>query len=163
MHTVLPSPSAQSRVLYRRKRSRSPWLRLSAPSAMSPPRSPHSAKAEWSSLRYGCTSRFKSQSQSSSAAPFPTPPTISYTCQHSGFLPALLGCHSKSGQVWPCGTEPVFSKLSRRCCNLGELPPSYILGGSHSHSPGSKRGHSYLNYPWNQLKVIHMLNDYARG
>ena len=26
--------------------------------------------------------RFKSQRQSSSAAPFPTPPTISYTCQH---------------------------------------------------------------------------------
>ena len=26
---------------------------------------------------------FKSQLQSSSAAPFPTPPTISYTCQHS--------------------------------------------------------------------------------
>ena len=44
---------------------------------------------------------FKSQSQSSSAAPFPTPPTISYTCQHCLILPALLGCHSKSEQVWP--------------------------------------------------------------
>ena len=29
---------------------------------------------------------FKSQRQSSSAAPFPTPPTISYTCQHSLFF-----------------------------------------------------------------------------
>ena len=43
-------------------------------------------------------------------------------------LPASLGCQSKSRQVWPCGVEPIFSKLSRRCCNQGELPPSYILG-----------------------------------
>ena len=78
-------------------------------------------------------------------------------------LPALLGCHSKSGQVWPHGTEPIFSKLSHRLCNQGELLPSYILWGSHSQLPGSKHGHSYLTYLWNQLKVIDMLNDYARG
>ena len=90
---------------------------------------------------------FKSLCQSSSAAPFPTPPTISSTCQHSCILPALLGCHSKSGQVWPHGMEPIFSKLSHRLCNQGELLPSYILGGSHSHPPGSKHGHSYLTYP----------------
>ena len=91
---------------------------------------------------------FKSLCQSSSAAPFPTPPTISYTCQHSHILPALLGCHSKSGQVWPHGMEPLFSKLSHRCrlCNQGELLPSYILGGIHSHPPGSKHAHSYLTY-----------------
>ena len=62
---------------------------------------------------------FKSQRQSSSAAPFLTPPTIGHSCQHS---------RSKSGQVWPCGVEPVISKLSLRFCNQGELPPSYILG-----------------------------------
>ena len=44
---------------------------------------------------------FKSLHQSSSVAPFPTPPTISYTCQCSLICPALLGCHSKSGQVAP--------------------------------------------------------------
>ena len=109
------------------------------------------------------TPGFKSQCQSSSAAPFPTPPIISYTCQHSCILPALLGCHSKSGQVWSYGMEPVFSKLSRRPCNQGELPPSYVLGGSHFHHPSSKHGHSYLTYLWNQLKVINMLNDHARG
>ena len=43
--------------------------------------------------------RFKSQRPSSFAAPFLTPPTVSYTCQHPCILPALLGCHSKSGQV----------------------------------------------------------------
>ena len=108
------------------------------------------------------TSGFKSQRQSSSAAPFLTP-IISYTCQHSPILPALLGCHSKSGQVWPHGMEPIFSKLSHRPCNQGELLPSYVLGGSHSHLPGSKQGHSYLTYPGNQLKVKDMLSDHGRG
>ena len=91
--------------------------------------------------------RFKSQHPSSFAARFPTPPTVSYTCQHPRILPAFLSCHSKSGQVWPHGVEPFISKLSRRPCNQGELLPSPILGGSHSHLPGSKQGHSYLTYP----------------
>ena len=67
---------------------------------------------------------FKSPRQSSSAAPFLTPPTISYTCQHSRILPALLGCHSKSALVWPHGMEPIISKLSCRPYNQGVLPPS---------------------------------------
>ena len=91
--------------------------------------------------------RFKSQRPSSFAAPFPTPPTVSYTCQHPCILPALLGCHSKSGQVWPHGMEPIISKLSHRPCNQGELLPSPILGGIWSHPPGSKHGHSYLTHP----------------
>ena len=57
---------------------------------------------------------FKVPHQSSSAGPFRTPPTISYTCQHSRILPAFLGCHSKSGQAWPHGMEPIISKLSHR-------------------------------------------------
>ena len=73
---------------------------------------------------------FKSQHQSSSAAPFPTPHTIGPSCQHSCILPALLGCHSKSGQVWSCGVEPIISKLLGRLCNQrgSGLPPSYIMG-----------------------------------
>ena len=106
---------------------------------------------------------FKSQHQSSSAAPFLTPPTIGHSCQHSHIPPALLGCHSKSRQVWPCGVEPIISKVLCRLCNQGELTPSYIMGWNHSHPPGSKHGHSYLTYLWNQLKVKHMLNDHARG
>ena len=90
--------------------------------------------------------RFKSQRPSSFAAPFLTP-TISYTCQHPRILPALLGCHSKSGQVWPHGMEPIISKLSRRPCNPGELLPSPIFGGIRSLPPGSKHGHSYLTHP----------------
>ena len=60
---------------------------------------------------------------------------------------AILGRHSNSGQAWPHGMEPIISKLLCRLCNQGELPPSYILGRSHSHPPGSKHGHSYLTYP----------------
>ena len=103
-------------------------------------------RAAWSTLSMAAGPRFKSQHPSSFAAPFPTPPTVSYTCQHPRILPALLGCRSKSGQVWPHGVEPIISKLSRRPCNQGELLPSPILGGSHSHLPGSKQGHSYLTY-----------------
>ena len=47
--------------------------------------------------------RFKSQCPSSFSAPFLTPPTVSYTCQHPRILLALLGCHCKSGQLWPHG------------------------------------------------------------
>ena len=64
---------------------------------------------------------FKSQCQSSLVAPFPTPPTISYTCQDSHIVPALLGCHSKSPQAWPHGVEPIISKLSHRQRKQGEL------------------------------------------
>ena len=118
MHTVLPSPSAHSGVPYLRKRSRSliqvpgafscvaaMWSPLCQSSMVL---SPFSAKATWSCVHS------------------PTPPTISYTCQHSSIPPALLGCHSKSGQVWPLVMEPMFSKLSHRRRNQGDLPPSYI-------------------------------------
>ena len=104
-------------------------------------------EAAWSLLTMAAGPRFKSQCPSSFAAPFLTPPTVSYTCQHPRILPALLGCHSKSGQVWPHGMEPIISKLSRRPCNQGELLPSPILGGIWSHPPGSKHGHSYLTHP----------------
>ena len=103
-------------------------------------------RTTWSSPSMAAAPRFKSQCPSSFAAPFLTPPTISYICQHPRILPALLGCHSKSGQVWPHGMEPIISKLSRRPCNQAELLPSPILGRSHSHPPGSKHGHSYLTY-----------------
>ena len=107
-----------------------------------------SPKTLWSSsYSMAAGPRFKSQCPSSFAAPFLTPPTVSYTCQHPSILPALLGCHSKSGQVWPHGMEPIISKLSHRPCNQGELLPSPILGGIWSHPPGSKHGHSYLTHP----------------
>ena len=68
--------------------------------------------AVWFTLSMAAGPRFKSQCPSSFAAPFLTPPTVSYTCQHPRILPALLSCHCKSGQVWPHGMEPIISKLS---------------------------------------------------
>ena len=168
MHTVIPSPSAQSGVPNLRKRS--PWFRLPAPSGVLPPWGPRSAKAAWSS-GMAAMPGFKSQCQSSSAAPFPTPSIISYTCQHSCLLPALLGCHSKYVQVWPHGTESIFSKPSHRRCNQGELLPSYILGGSHSLLQAQSgrpqlfnismkpvKGYRYVKWPCQRLLYKTALN-----
>ena len=94
-------------------------------------------KDTWSQPFMAAVPGFKSQRQSSSAAPSLTPSTISYTCQHSHIFPAFLGCHSKSRQVWPHGVEPIISKLSRRLCNQGKLPPSYI-GSKSLPSPWLK-------------------------
>ena len=71
---------------------------------------PHFRTA-WSSLYFGAM-----WSTPSLRATW-SPPTVSYTCQHPRILPALLGCHSKSGQVWLHGMEPIISKLSHRPCN----------------------------------------------
>ena len=121
--------------------------------------SPYSPKTGWSSLSssppkpsgpltgMAAEPGVKSQLQSSSAAPFPTPPTISYTCQHSHILLALLGCYSKSGQVWPHGVEPIFSKLSLRYCNQGGVAFQLHLGWKSLPSPWLKANHSYLTYP----------------
>ena len=53
------------------------------PKPCGPPSSPSEAHGP---LSMAAATRFKSQHRSSSAAPFPTPPTISYTCQHSLFF-----------------------------------------------------------------------------
>ena len=44
---------------------------------------------------------FKFQRQSSSAAPFPTPPTISYTCQHSPFFQRYWAAIVSLGRCGP--------------------------------------------------------------
>ena len=49
-------------------------------------------------MQMAATPGFKSQHLSSSAAPFLAPPTTGHSCQHSG-------------QVWPCGVEPIISNL----------------------------------------------------
>ena len=166
MHTVLPSPSAQSGVPYLRKRSRSPWFRLPAPSAVSPPWGPHSAKAAWFSPGMAVAPGFKSQHQSSSIAPFPTLPTISYTASIPVLFQLYWAAILSPGRCGPMAWSQ-FSPSSRASAVTGlgggALPPGYILDGSHFHPSSSKHGHSYLTYPWNQLKVIDMLNDHSRG
>ena len=47
------------------------------------------------------TPGFKSQRQSSSAAPFPTPPTISYTCQYSLFFQLYWAARVSLGRCGP--------------------------------------------------------------
>ena len=153
---VFPAKSLQlPKPRGKKKHSKTPWsspIHSAKAACFSPffPKTSWSSlfsfRTTWSSLSMAPAPRFKSQRPSSFAAPFLTPPTTSYTCQHPCILPALLGCHSKSWQVWPHGMEPIISKLSRRPCNQGELLPSPILGGISFHPPGSKHGHSYLTY-----------------
>ena len=51
---------------------------------------------------YGCpASRFKCQHPSSFAAPFPTPPTISYTCQHPLFFQLYWAAIVSLGRCGP--------------------------------------------------------------
>ena len=52
-------------------------------------------------LSMAATPSFKSQCLSSFAAPFPTPPTISYTCQHSLFFQLYWAARVSLGR---CGT-----------------------------------------------------------
>ena len=106
---------------------------------------------------------FKSSCQSSSAAPFQNPPKISYTFQHPCILPAYWAAIVSLGRCGPMVWSQSSLSAQVTVTGWGELPPSYILGGSRFHPPGSKHGHSYLTYLCNQLKVIDMLNDHARG
>ena len=107
-------------VPYLRKRNRSPWF-FSAPAAWSqkdPTWLPHLVLNPRANLPL--LPHFQLLPQLAPAASIPV------------FFYSLLGCHSKSGQVWPCGVEPIISKLLRRpgaeLSNQGGLPPSYIMG-----------------------------------
>ena len=89
---------------------------------------------------------FKSQRQSSSAAPFPTPPTISYTCQHSLFSECYWAAIVSLGR---CG--PVARSQSSPSCHAGPVTRGVAsqshLGWESLPPPGSKHGHSsYLTY-----------------
>ena len=85
--SFLPFSSRQSLsccLSFMAKRSTPNHVVLSSPKPHGPPSSSlklHGLLSLWL-LCLG----FKSQRQSSSAAPFPTPPTISHTCQHSLFF-----------------------------------------------------------------------------
>ena len=64
---------------------------------------------------------FKSWCQSSSAAPFPTPPTISYTCQHSLFFQLYWAAIVSLGRCGPMAwsqsipTSHAGAVTSRNC------------------------------------------------
>ena len=58
-------------------------------------------KVTWSPSDAAAAPGFKSLSQSSSAAPFPTSPTISYTCQHSLFFQLYWAAIVSLGRCGP--------------------------------------------------------------
>ena len=170
MLTVLTPPSALSGVPYLRKRSRSPWFRLPAPSAVSPLQGPHSTTAAWFSPpsfppkprgplcgMAACLSS-KSQRQYSSAAPFPSLPTISYTCQHSRIPPALLGCHSlgRPGPMARSHSSPSShpGAVTRGSClpvtsGLKSLPSPWLQARPQLFNISMKpvKGYRYVKWP----------------
>ena len=112
----------------------------------------------------GCRNWFESWSEYSSASPFLTPPTISYTCQHSCVFPAFLGCHCKSGQacprMWNQQSPSSYTAAVTRGPRLpvaSQLPP----GSKSLPSPWFKAWPQLFNISINQSKVIDMLNDHA--
>ena len=72
---------------------------------------------------------FKSLCESSSISPFPAPPTIGHTCQHSRNL-----CLSWLPGLVRAGVGQTLSKLTQ-VQSPGELPPTYIPGQSHAQLP----------------------------
>ena len=126
MHTVLPFPPAQSGVLYLRKEveirdsgsrhhprgKREHFQSQVVPKGRVVPK----RDTKWLPLP-----GFKSQPLSSSVAPFPAPPTIGHSCQ----------C---SGRVWPCGVEPIISKLFWTPLQIPIWGPP--LGGTLLHYKG---------------------------
>ena len=103
MHTVLPSPSAQSGVPYLRKEvevrdSGSQHHPRGKKGALPKPHGPNKTGSPQKRCQMAAMPGFKSQCQNSSAASFLGPPTIGHSYQHSR-------------KVWPCGVEPIISKL----------------------------------------------------
>ena len=58
-------------------------------------------RTAWSSPSMTAVPRFKSQCPSSFAAPFPTPPTVSYTCQHPLFFQLYWAAIVSLGRCGP--------------------------------------------------------------
>ena len=77
---------------------RTVWSSLFTPEALGT--LPHFRTA-WSSTSVAAAPRFKSQHPSSFAAPFPTPPTISYTCQHPIFFQLYWAVTVSPGRCGP--------------------------------------------------------------
>ena len=100
--------------------------------SLPPPPKPHGPRSllpqnlKVLSLSMAAVPGFKSQHQSSSAAPFPAPPTIGHRCQHSGrcgpvtwsrLSPSSSGPHYKSLFGAPLLAAPCYKKGS--ASNIG--------------------------------------------
>ena len=89
--------------------------------------------------------RFKSQCPSSFVAPFPIPPTISYTCQHSLFFQLYWATTVSLGRcgsmAWSQSSPSSHAgSVTRGSC----LPVTSWV--EFTPTPPSKHAHSYLTY-----------------
>ena len=105
----------------------------------------YSSRTTWSSLSMAATPRFKSQRPSSSAAPFSTLPTISYTCQHSLFFQLYWAAIVSRGRCGPMAWSQ--SSPSSHAGAVTEGVASQLhLGRKSLSSSWLKASHSYLTY-----------------
>ena len=103
-------------------------------------------KATWSPLHMAAASGFKSQCQSSSAAPFLTPPTISYTCQHSLFFQLYWAAIVSLGRCGPMVWSQCSPSSHAGAVTRGSCFPVTSWVEATPIPPGLKQGHNYLTY-----------------
>ena len=99
-----------------------------------------SFKTAWSSPSMAAVPRFKSQRPSSSAAPFPTTPTISYTCLYSLFFQLY----------WAAIVSP------RRCG-----PMAWSQSSPSSHASSVTRGSCFPVTSWIEFTPIPLAQSRA--
>ena len=107
---------------------------------------------------------FKSQRQSSSAAPFPAPPTVSYTCQHSLFFQlywaAIVSLGRCGHMAWSQSSPSSHAGAGIR----GSCFPVTSWVEITPPLPGTKPGHSYLTHPSiKPVRGCRYVKDHARG
>ena len=133
----------------------------------SPPKSrdplPSSPKPHGPPSGMAASPWFKSHHQSSSAAPFPTPPTISYTCQHTLFFKLYWAAIVSPGRCGPMAWSQSSPSSHAGPVTRGSCLPVTSWVEITPIPPPTKPGHSYLTHPLNQLEVVDMVNDHARG
>ena len=106
---------------------------------------------------------FKSHRQSSSAAPFPTPPTISYTCQHSQVFQLYWAARVSLGRCGPLARSqsspsshagPVTRGVASQL-HLGwkPLPSPYLKAGPQLVNISMKlvKGYRFVKWPCQRL------------
>ena len=113
---------------------------VSSPFTLEPRGPPYYFGAAWSLLSMAAGPRFKSQCPSSFAAPFPTPPTVSYTCQHPRILPAYWAAIVSLGR---CG------------------PMAWSQSSPSSHAGAVTRGSCFPVPPWVEVTPISLAQSRA--
>ena len=106
----------------------------------------HSAKAAWSSSTAAAPG-FKSRASLPPQPHFRLLPQSVTPVSIPVFFQLYWAAIVSLGRCGPMAWSQSSPSSHAGPVTRGELPPSYIFGGSHFHPPDSKHGHSYLTCP----------------